>query len=321
MMQTKQGWIVKKESETNSGYGCYPHERSIEALIKNGIVVVDKPEGPTSHEVAAWVKNILNVKRVGHSGTLDPNVTGVLPTTLENATKIVPALMSKEKEYVCLMWLHKKVKKEEVIKAAEELKGVTSQIPPLKSAVKRELRERMIYELKILEIEGQDVLFKTKVEAGTYIRVLCADFGRKLGIKAQMKQLRRIKAGPFDENDAVKLHDVKDAYTYWVENEDEGIREIVKPIEFGAQHLGKIMIKDSAIAAIAHGAPLHIGGISKFTENIKRGEVIAIMSLKGELVALGQSLMNAGEIKNKRVGTVCRTTRVIIDEKTYPRCW
>jgi H/ACA ribonucleoprotein complex subunit 4 len=315
-------WLVKKEEEANPEYGCFPHERKIEDHIKNGIVIIDKPAGPTSHEVTSWVKKIVNINKAGHSGTLDPKVTGVLPVTLENATKIIPAILKADKEYITLMKLHSEIPEERIKETMKSFVGVITQIPPVKSAVKREPRKRRIYELEILEIKGKEVLFRARTEAGVYIRKLCDDFGKKAGTKGQMDGLRRIKAGPFDENDLIKLHDLKDAYEFWREDKEEKyLREVIKPVEFGVQHLGKVLIKDSAVNAICHGAPLHVGGISKLTDNIKEKDLIAIMSLKGELVALGNGEMDSMSMFKKRKGIAVKTERVIMKKDTYPKMW
>ena len=170
-------YITLCESETDYSYGKKPSDRTIEELINTGIVNIDKPSGPTSHEIDLWVKNIMNVSKTGHGGTLDPKVTGVLPVAFNTATKALQLLLLSPKEYVCLLRLHKEVPEEDIINILDEFTGKIYQIPPVKSAVKRELRVRTIYEVKLLEIDGQDVLFRIKCESGTYIRKYCHDIG------------------------------------------------------------------------------------------------------------------------------------------------
>ncbi len=123
--------------------------------------------------MVSWVKRILSLNRAGHSGTLDPKVTGVLPVMLGNATKIANVLLKAGKEYVCIMRLHQQESKGKIRKAAAEFVGTIYQRPPLRSSVKRRLRTRQIYYLDILEIDGQDVLLRVGCQAGTYIRKLC----------------------------------------------------------------------------------------------------------------------------------------------------
>jgi len=193
----KRTTLVRKESKSSSSYGCDPNNRPIEKLLDYGIINVDKPKGPTSHQVSAYVQQILNIKKSGHSGTLDPKVTGVLPVALSRATRVVQAILPAGKEYVVLMQLHKPVAEGKLMNTLKNFQGKIKQMPPLKSAIKRRLRERTIYYLDVLEIDGQDVLFKVGSQAGTYIRKLVHDIGQDLDVGAHMAELRRTKAGPF----------------------------------------------------------------------------------------------------------------------------
>ena len=101
--------LVRKDAETNSDLGCAPEKRKTEEIINYGIVNIDKPKGPTSHQVADYVQKILSISKSGHSGTLDPAVTGVLPVALGRGTRIVQALLTAGKEYIAIMHLHKEV--------------------------------------------------------------------------------------------------------------------------------------------------------------------------------------------------------------------
>ena len=313
--------IVKSEEITNPDLGIYPGSRSVDELIENGIVFIDKPSGPTSHQVASWVKNILGIKKVGHSGTLDPKVTGILVVTLGKATKIIPALMGLDKEYVAVMQLHEDVETEKIKKVLERFTGEIVQVPPKRSAVKRRKRKRKIYELKFLEKKGLDVLLKIKCQSGTYVRKLIHDMGKEIGKGAHMKELRRIKVGPFDESIAITLQQLKDSFVFWKENKDEKIREIIRPVEFGVEHLKKIWVRDSAVNALCNGAPLAVGGICRLDEGIREGELIAIFTLKGEFIALAYALMTSEEIKKVKHGLAARIDRVIMEKNVYPRMW
>ena len=313
--------IVKSEEITNPDLGIYPGSRSVDELIENGIVFIDKPSGPTSHQVASWVKNILSIKKVGHSGTLDPKVTGILVVTLGKATKIIPALMGLDKEYVAVMQLHEDVETEKIKKVLERFTGEIVQVPPKRSAVKRRKRKRKIYELKFLEKKGLNVLLRIKCQSGTYVRKLIHDMGKEIGKGAHMKELRRVKVGPFDESIAITLQQLKDSFVFWKENKDEKIREIIKPVEFGVEHLKKIWVRDSAVNALCNGAPLAVGGICRLDEGIKESELIAIFTLKGELIALAYALMTSEEIKKVKHGLAARIDRVIMEKNIYPRMW
>ncbi len=322
MHKNMSGWLVREESKTDPAYGCYPHERDIETHIDNGIVIIDKPAGPTSHQVAAWTREILGAKKVGHSGTLDPNVTGVLPSLINNSTKITPYLLTEGKEYVFVMRLHERVPKKKIRSTIDDFIGKIIQMPPVKSAVKRRLRQREIYSLEIIEIHENDVLLRADVQAGTYIRTLCVDLGKRMGVKSHMHDLRRTRAGPFKEDKTLKLHDLKDIVEKWRESGDETeMREAIKPIEFGVAHMKKILVKDSTVRALCQGAPLHVGGISKLSEGIDVDDDVAVMTLKGELIGVGSSRMCSSDLHHKKKGIALKIGRVVLDAGLYPKMW
>ena len=317
-------YLIKSKSKTNPDYGCNPYERPIEEHISKGVINLDKPSGPSSHEVDSWVKRILHVNKTGHGGTLDPKVTGVLPIGIDTATRVSQLLLPAGKEYVCLMTMHKEMPEDQVYEIFDQFTGKIYQTPPVKSAVKRELRVRTIYYATIYEIKGKDVLFRVGCEAGTYIRTLCHDIGEALGCGAHMAELRRTRAGPFNErnDDLVNLHDLTDAYHFWVEDGDESyLRNAIKPMEVAAEHLPQIFIKDSAVEAICQGAKLAAGGISMLSKGIKRRDLVAIKSLKGELIASGIALASTEEIMNADSGLVVDTNKVFMQPGVYPMAW
>ncbi|WP_290901941.1 RNA-guided pseudouridylation complex pseudouridine synthase subunit Cbf5 [Ferroglobus sp.] len=321
-MEINDRFLVKDEAKPSEEYGCYPYNRPIQEYIKKGFVLVDKPKGPTSHEVVVWVRKILEVEKTGHAGTLDPKVTGVLPIFIEQATKLVQFLQGSEKEYVALMRLHGDVSERELKRVFELFKGKIYQRPPLKSAVKKRLRVREIYDIEILEIDGRDVLFRVACEAGTYVRKLCTDIGEILGVGAHMQELRRIRTGIFTEEKCYTLQDLLDAYIFWKEEgEEEYLREIVQPMELAVANIPKIIIKDTAVDAICHGASLTAKGIAYVEKSVKRGERVAIFTLKQELVAIGRSNYDAEDILKIRGGIVAEMERVIMERGTYPSYW
>jgi len=312
-------WLVKCDEETDPNYGKNPKERTIEELIRSSLIILDKHSGPTSHQVTAWVKDIFGVKKCGHSGTLDPAVTGVLPIALENATKAMPVLMGSDKEYVGVMHLHKEVEEQLLKETVTNFIGKIVQIPPVKSAVARRPREREIKFFDVLEVDGRDVLFKVGCEAGTYIRKLVHDLGMALGVGAHMTELRRTKAGNFTEDQAYSLVSVKDAYEFWKEGNEKLLRELLIPVEYAILHVKRIFVKDSAIDAICHGAPVFASGICRIQKEIVRGETIAVYSLKEELIALGIAKMTSEEMMKKSKGVAIRTDRVFMETGTYPK--
>jgi H/ACA ribonucleoprotein complex subunit 4 len=311
-------WLNKSEEETNPEYGKNPKERTVEELIKSSVIIIDKHSGPTSHQISAWVKDIFKIKRSGHSGTLDPHVTGVLPVALGNSVKAMPLLMGLDKEYVGVMHLHKEVPEELLRDTVIRFIGRITQLPPVRSAVARRPREREINYFDILEMDGKDVLFKVGCEAGTYIRKLCHDIGIALSAGAHMSALRRTKVGNFTEEQFHSLLAVRDAYEFWKEGNEKPLREILIPIEYSILHAKRIFVRDSAIANICNGAPIYPNGIARIQEGIIRGEIIAVYSLKEELIALGIAKMTSEEMFERKKGTAVRTDRVIIEKGTYP---
>ena len=249
----KRELLARKKSKTDLKFGKKPEERDVDELIDLGIANINKPKGPTSHQVSAYVQKILNIKKSGHSGTLDPKVTGVLPTAFGRGTRIVQTLLTAGKEYVCLMHLHKEVPEGKIRGTIKEFTGKIKQTPPLRSAVKRQERTREIYYIKILEIIEKDVLMVVGCEAGTYIRKLCHDIGKKIGVGAHMAELIRTKAGPFTDNSMVALQDIADAYWYWKNEKNEKyIRKCIQPIEKAVSHLPKIFVLDTTVDTLCH---------------------------------------------------------------------
>ncbi|MEM1697220.1 MAG: RNA-guided pseudouridylation complex pseudouridine synthase subunit Cbf5, partial [Thermofilaceae archaeon] len=242
--------VLIRDEEPISSYGKRPEERSVEELLEFGAVNLDKPPGPSSHEIVAWLRRITGIEKIAHAGTLDPKVTGVLPILLNRSIKVVPFLLAEDKEYVGVMRLHGDADEDEVKRVVSMFKGPVYQRPPLRSAVKRALRVRRIYDVKVLEVAGRDVLFWMWCEAGTYIRKFCHDVGILLGVGAHMQELRRIRSGSLREEESVTLHDVADAFAAWREDGNEDyIRRAVIPVERVVEHLPRIVVRDSAVDA------------------------------------------------------------------------
>ena len=322
MSELHENVLVRSAETSNPSYGSTPGQRSMEEHLRSGIIILDKPRGPTSHQTSAWVKDIIGLQKAGHSGTLDPGVSGVLPIALEDATKILDFLLGEDKEYVTVMRLHAFLPQEKLEKTLALFKGEIYQKPPLKSAVKRQLRTRKIRAITLLETADRSALLNIRCEAGTYIRKLIHDIGLVSGTGAHMQELRRTKAGPFTEQEAITLHDLKDAWqAHLEEHDDEPLRKAVKPVEYAVKNMKKIWLKDSAVDAICHGAPLHMPGISQLSPNIKKGDTIAVMTLKQELIAIAESQWNTSDLMKKQHGTAASLQRVIMQPNLYPRHW
>lgn len=203
--------LLKNYGNLNTRTGHYtpipcghsPLSRPLRDYLKYGIINLDKPANPSSHEVVAWLKRILRVEKTGHSGTLDPKVTGCLIVCIDRATRLVKSQQNAGKEYIAIVRLHEAIKGEhELAKAISTLTGALFQRPPLISAVKRQLRVRTIYESKLLEFDAERNLgvFWVSCEAGTYIRTLCVHLGLVLGVGGHMQELRRNRSGILHEN-------------------------------------------------------------------------------------------------------------------------
>ncbi len=314
--------LTRLEYETDPNYGEDPYKRPIEKHLRLGALNLDKPRGPTSHEITARVKELFGAKRAGHGGTLDPAVSGVLPILLNEATKVAGAVMGGGKEYICVMRLHGEVPEEELRKAIQLFTGEIYQVPPIRSSVARTVRRRVIYRSELLEVSGRDVLIRVACSGGTYMRKLCHDIGLYLGVGAHMQELRRTRAGPFNEDDSIDLIQLYDALTRFREEGDEdAVRSVVKPVEEAVKHIPKIYLMDTSVDAICHGADLAVAGISRVEEGIEPGTLVAMMTLKEELVALGRSRMTSDEMLEKDTGIAVDTERVIMARGTYPPIW
>ncbi len=319
----EQEWVVLRDEDTSLDYGVYPFKREIREHIVNGVINIDKPPGPTSHEVVAWIKKMLGLRKAGHGGTLDPKVTGVLPVALENATKVIGNVVHTRKEYVMVIQLHSSVSRERLESVLEEFTGRIYQKPPLRSSVKRSIRVRTVYSIELLEYSGRYALVRVECEPGTYMRKLAHDVGLVLGVGAHMRELRRTRTGPFREDETlVSMQVLSEAVYLWREHGDERLlRKIIMPVEVATSHMPKIVLRDSAVDAIAHGAHLAVPGIARLTNDVARGRKVALYTLKGELVAIGVARYSASEITRLKKGIVVKVSRVYMKPGVYPRVW
>jgi len=318
----KRKRLVKIKASIDDRYGKKPSERTINELFENCFINLDKPHGPTSHQVDSWVKKIIGTEKVGHSGTLDPNATGVLPIGIGGTTKTLSALLPAGKEYIGLMKLHKDVEDEKILKTCKDFVGTVTQLPPVRSAVKRVRRKREIYYLDVIQIKNREVLFRVGCESGTYVRTIAADIGKKLKCGAHLAELRRTRVGHLNEKDSVYLQDLKDAWVFYKEEKDEEpLRKVLQPIEKMFDHLPKIIIRDSAVNALCSGSNLAIPGVLEIDSDIKKRELAAVFTLKDEAVAVVKMLMNSEEIIQKEKGFCANLQRVIMKKDTYPSIW
>ena len=316
--------MYKISDSASAPYGTPPSERSIEQLLESSVVIVNKQAGPSSHQVAAWLRDSFELESTGHGGTLDPNVTGVLPVSIGRASKVIKVMQESPKEYVCLMKHNSSQKESKLLEMFKKFTGPIYQIPPFQAAVKRELRIRRIYEIEMLEHSSKKTLFRVLCEGGTYIRNLCEDIGSALGSGGFMEQLIRTKSGPFEIGNSITMVEAHDIYKNWKDTGDAtGLSAILKPLEDMLVDIPIIVAKDSAVDALCHGADLAVPGVVSVSKDMKRGQLISIRTPRDEAIALARATVNADEIaaKPKGKGKVAKLERVIMERGTYPREW
>jgi tRNA pseudouridine55 synthase len=302
-----------------------PDERSVPDLLTFGVCNLDKPPGPTSHQVADWLKRLVNdaideagedssLDRVAHTGTLDPKVTGSLPALLGDATRLAQVFAKSDKEYIAVLELQGPAPSDFEATLAE-FEGDLYQKPPRKSAVRRQLRTRRIHDLALLELDGRQALLRIRCEAGTYIRKLCHDIGLALGTGAHMGDLRRSATGQFDDSDLVTMEEFTDALAFWAEDGDEQwIREVVDPAEEALRSLPRLIIAPSAAREVAEGAPVYAPGVIDSEPApldgtaVEESDLVAGFTPDGSVVCLGRLVGNP----EADSGTVLELERVLV---------
>lgn len=252
----------------------------------NGVINVYKEKGYTSHDVVAKLRGILKQKKIGHTGTLDPEAEGVLPVCLGNATKLCDMLTEKRKEYIAeflcgvvtdtqdmtgtVLSRSKTDLTEEAVRTViMSFLGESDQIPPMYSAckvngrrlyelaregkeVERKARRITIYELEILGMELPNVTIRVLCSKGTYIRTLCHDIGQKLGCGAAMQSLLRTRIDRFTLADARRLDEIKE---FWEKDE---IGRILLPVDAMFETLPAITVTPFFLTALQNGNPLYL---------------------------------------------------------------
>jgi tRNA pseudouridine55 synthase len=318
--------LVKIDDDiTNDKYGHYPDKRPIPALLDYGLILIDKPDGPTSHEVVAWVKRILNIEKAGHSGTLDPGATGLLPIGLGEGTKAIAVLLLGPKEYYALARMHATVAENKLRSVIAQFTGDIYQRPPQRSSVRRATRIRKIYCFELVDQYDRLMLLQVVCQSGTYIRKIIYDIGEVLGPGATMVELRRTQVSNFLEKDHsfVKLHDLADAFDMYKQKNDDDtkLRKLIKPIEHCLEGIRGAVIRDTAVDALCHGAQLAVPGIVALPKDLKKNELVGIYTLKGEVVGLAEALMTKEEIEDNIKGVAFSMKRIIMKPGTYPKAW
>lgn len=317
--------MVKLDDDvTNEKYGYYPANRPVNSLLDYGLILLDKPPGPTSHEVVAWVKRIVGISKAGHSGTLDPGATGLLPIGLGEGTKALSILLFGPKEYYALARLHYHIDDNKLDNVISQFVGDIFQRPPQRSSVKRATRIRTIYEIERLERYERLILMRILCQSGTYIRKIVYDIGEILGTGATMVELRRTQVSSLSErkDGLVRMHDLADALElYRHEEDDTKLRKLIRPIEYCMDGVDSVVVRDTAIDALCHGAQLAIPGILSISKKLKVGGIVGIYSMKGEIVGFGEVAMTREEIESNVKGIAINIKRIIMKPGSYPKSW
>jgi predicted rRNA pseudouridine synthase len=275
-------------------------------MLDNKVIIINKPPGITSHEVSTLVKKITGSSRAGHAGTLDPDVSGVLPVAIGKATKLLRYIAGKEKTYVGIIKFRNIQSNEEIEKLFSRFTGELVQTPPKISAVRKVPRKRTVYYLKLLEAKGRLALFETKVDAGTYIRTLCEDMGNVSG-GARMEELRRIAVGKISEKGAHTMYELVDA----VWSYKSGRRDLLEAMLIEPQaliDLPKAFVKESAVKSILSGAQIMVPAIEKIGTAAK-DERVAIYS-GNRFIGIGIMRMDAEKIGKIKSGIAIALERV-----------
>jgi tRNA pseudouridine55 synthase len=288
----------------------------------SGVLPVNKPSGVTSHDVIQRLRRILNIRRIGHTGTLDPSASGVLLACVGKATKVVQFLTEYDKEYEAVIKLGIttetydgegkitetkegfKTSPHQIRKVIDSFKGKIWQTPPLHSAIKYrgkklyqyarakekveiKKREVNIRDIEVLDINLPLVKLKINCSKGTYVRSLAFDVGQKLGCGAYLFSLRRTRVGPFKLQEALDLEKISQ-----VEDENK-IQDILFPIEKALGHLPSVVVKEGFAERVRHGVPLAPSSILSIETNFDQDQTISIKDGQKNIIAIGRALSSA----------------------------
>ncbi len=274
---------------------------------RKGIILIDKPKEKTSPEITEKISKLLKTK-TGHCGSLDPYATGLLPITIGKAVKIQEYIQRKDKKYLVEIKTNKEVKKEKMKKALKKFQGKIEQIPPEKSAVKREKRKRKIYSIKHLNKKNNTHTFSVKCQHGTYIRTLVKDLSKEIKTETNLEELRRTEIGKWKEKDAFKLEEIKKLI------EERKLEKALINLKNALNEMPEIEIKKTALKSISHGEDLKSPGIKKIKGKIGKEKQV-LLTQNGKSVAIGKSLKKINRTEKKEKGKIVKTKKVLIEPK------
>jgi H/ACA ribonucleoprotein complex subunit 4 len=291
--------------------------------MEAGVILVDKPPGPSSHQLASWARDILGLKRLGHGGTLDPFATGALTLLLGKATRLTEVVLSGNKTYIAILKIDSSISSKQVEEVLERFSGEVYNVPPLESAVKIRVRTRVIQEIKLLESDQEDGLHTVSVscQAGTYIRTLARDIGLMLGTPCVLSELHRHSTGSFEQSSLCTMQQLADAAMLAEEGDEEALCRLIAPVERILGSIPGVWVRDSAIASICHGAPLAVPGVVSLDSDMSPGDKTVIWSSKGEAVAVGEMIVGSSDVPNMTEGELIKPKIVLMDKDEYPGAW
>lgn len=292
-----------------------------ERIATGAFLLVDKPRGPSSHQVTAWVRDLLGLETAGHAGTLDPNVSGLLWVGVGPALKLLPLVLEFPKRYIAVVELHGPVAPRELERVLVEFTGPIYQLPPVRSAVKRERRVRTVHRLTLVESDRTTLLLDLTADSGTYVRTLAVDLGEALGVGGHMVELRRVGTGPFGERAAVSMTGLADAVEARKAGDPAPLLALLHPMQEVWREFPTVVLKEGAASAVAHGAGLASGGILEVPKPFPREARVALVTRGGELIATGVARVASAELAAVRHGWVVEETRVFVDPAHFPARW
>ena len=315
--------VIDESPAKTSRHGKIPSERGLQALMEAGVILVDKPPGPSSHQLASWARDILGLKRLGHGGTLDPFATGALTLLLGKATRLTEVVLSGNKTYIAVLKIDSSISSRQVEEVLERFSGEIYNVPPLESAVKIRVRTRTIQEIKLLESDQEDGLHTVSVscQAGTYIRTLARDIGLMLGTPCVLSELHRHSTGSFEQSSLCTMQQLADAAMLAEEGDEEALCRLIAPVERILGSIPGVWVRDSAIASICHGAPLAVPGVVSLDSGMSAGNKTVIWSSKGEAIAVGEMIVDSSDVPNMTEGELVKPKIVLMDKDEYPGAW
>lgn len=305
-----------------TNHGIDPENLSIEQRLASGFILLDKPPGPTSHQIASWVRDLLGLERLGHGGTLDPFATGVLPLMAGKSMKLTKGILKTDKTYIAVLKFAQETNVEALNEVIDKLTGRIYNVPPEISAVKVQVRTRKIYSFELIESTSKQAIVKIACEAGTYIRTIARDMGLLLGYNVELKELRRENSGRFNLMDCVTLQEIADAVWLWKECDNStALEKIIHPTEKLLLDKPYIIVKDSAASALCHGAPLLRPGLIEVSDKLSSGLEVAAFTSKNEVVGIVKMSKGFTEISSETSGEIGKPVMILMEQERYPPQW